>query len=170
LQRNKYDKKDCLEVGLAAEESFKEIALREGWSVQDSSRYQNMNDHVDVIISKPDEVLNVDVKGLRRRSRWDDEFELEWTWIEYHGVRQNDIGWLFGGKADLFAFEHINYFIIITRDNLQTLARTLVKSGSMAQKAADAKYRPYSRPGRHDIIAMIETQHIIDNAWAIWEK
>ena len=155
---------------MAAEESFKKVAAREGWDVQDSSRNQNINEHVDVIISQPGSQFNVDVKGLRRRSRWDDEFELEWTWIEYHGVRQNDIGWLFGGKADLFAFEHITYFIIITRENLQMLARTLVKSGSMTTKASDAKYRPYSRPGRHDIIAMIETQHIIDNSWAIWEK
>lgn len=170
MQRNKYDKKDCLELGILAEEAFKQIASARGWQVADSTRSQNMHQHIDCIIEKDDKVFNVDVKSLRRRTRWDDEFELEWTWVEFHGVRESDPGWLFGGNAHLFAFEQPDYFVIIAREDLQRLATTLVDTRRIARKAPDAKYAIYNRPGRFDIISMIETQHIVDNCWDIWER
>jgi hypothetical protein len=170
LQRNKYDKKDCLELGILAEDAFKKVASKRGWLVTESTRSQNMHQHIDCIIEKDGHAFNVDVKSLRRRTRWDDEFELEWTWVEFHGVRESDPGWLFGGNAQLFAFEQPAFFIIIDRENLQRLAVTLVDTRRIARNAPDAKYAVYNRPGRNDIISMIETQHIIDNCWDIWER
>lgn len=170
MQRNKYDKKDCLEIGLLAEDAFKKVAKREGWIVQDSTRSQNMHQHVDCIISRDDSEYNVDVKSLRRRTRWDDDFELDWTWVEFHGVRESDPGWLFGGNAQLFAFEQPLFFVIIERDKLQHLATTLVDMRRIARTAPEAKYAIYNRPGRNDIISMIETQHIIDNCWDVWQR
>lgn len=170
MQRNKYDKKDCLELGILAEDAFKKVASKRGWLVTESTRSQNMHQHIDCIIKKDGHAFNVDVKSLRRRTRWDDEFELEWTWVEFHGVRESDPGWLFGGNAQLFAFEQPAFFIIIDRENLQRLAVTLVDTRRIARNAPDAKYAVYNRPGRNDIISMIETQHIIDNCWDIWER
>lgn len=169
-QRNRYDKKDCLELGILAEEAFKVLATQRGWRVNESTKFQNINQHIDCIIEKDQDIYNVDVKSLRRRTRWDDQFELDWTWVELHGVREKDPGWLFGGSAQLYAFEQPTFFVIISREVLQMLTTKLVNTSKIARNASEAKYAIYNRPGRSDIISMIETQHIIDNSWDIWDR
>ena len=46
-KRNKYDKRDCLEIGQKAEGVSARIAARRGWKVTAVSNYANINDHME---------------------------------------------------------------------------------------------------------------------------
>ena len=51
-KRNKYDQRDCLEMGEKAEDVFARIAAQKGWKVTTASNYANINDHWDFLIQK----------------------------------------------------------------------------------------------------------------------
>ena len=169
-KRNVYDKKDCLEIGQKAEAVFAGIAAAKGWRVTAASNYANINDHWDLLIAKGAEKYRVDVKGMKRLSRGDSSVQDEWIWIELHGVREHDRGWLYDGKAELMAFEKKESFVIVRRGDLIKLVERLVDLNTTAYSARAARYRVYSRPGRPDRIAMIETEKLKPIEWDEWPK
>lgn len=171
-ERNQFDNRDSLELGNTAQEIFKNLAIKKGFEVIPSSERQDIDEHWDYLIIKnaTSEKINVDIKAMKRIGRWDEKAQEDWVWIEFHGVRPNDPGWLFGSKANLFAFERKDDFVIIKKDALQYLANSLVDKSKKVQKASEAKYRIYSRQGRNDLIAMIEMKYIERDCWEIWPK
>ena len=171
-ERNRYDGRDSLEIGDTAQEIFKCIAISRGFEVIRSTESQDIDEHWDYLIIKnaTGERFCVDIKGLKRISRWDELPQDNWVWIEFHGVRPADKGWLFGGRADLFAFERKGDFVIIAKDALQYLANSLVDKSRRVQNAGGAEYRIYSRQGRYDLISRIEMKHVVKNCWDIWQK
>ena len=169
-KRNKYDKRDCLEIGQRAEAVFARIAVQKGWKVTAASNYANINDHWDLLIQKGTEGYRVDVKGMKRLSRRDSNVQDEWIWIELHGVREHDRGWLYDGKAELMAFEKKGSFVIVKRDDLIKLVEQLVDLNTTIHSARAARYRVYSRPGRPDRITMIETEKLKSIEWDEWPK
>src|SRR5690349_14885685 len=94
--RNRYDKKDSLELGQNAENSFAQSAIRHGWRVEPAPADSNKHEHFDYIMSKDGRSLNVEVKSRKRMGRRDSEVQDEHVWIELHGVRKDDQGWLHG--------------------------------------------------------------------------
>lgn len=172
IERNQFDNRDSLELGNTAQDKFKILAQQRGWQVVDANQDQDINEHWDFLIIKKSngEEYRVDVKARKRISRWDNSQQDEWIWIEFHGVRENDLGWLYGGRADLFAFEMIDRFVIITKTNLQSIAENKVAKNERVNSAKDAKYKIYSRAGRPDVISLIEMKLIVASAWDIWEK
>jgi len=169
-KRNKYDKRDCLEIGQKAEAVFAGIAATTGWRVKAASNYTNINDHWDLLIERGAEKYRVDVKGMKRLSRRDPNVQDKWIWIELHGVREHDRGWLYDGKAELMAFEKKGSFVIVKRDDLIKLVEQVVDLNTTAYSARAARYKVYSRPGRPDRIAMIETEKLKSIEWDEWPK
>lgn len=171
-ERNQFDNRDSLELGNTAQETFKNIAIQRGWKVIRATGEQDISEHWDCTIIKDStgEKLHVDIKALKRLSRWDECVQEEWVWIEFHGVRPDDRGWLFGGNADLFAFERKDDFVIIKKDTLQYLVNSLIDKSKRVLKASEAKYKIYSRQGRPDLISMIEMKHVERECWEIWPK
>ena len=169
-KRNIHDKRDCLEIGQTAEAVFAGIAVERGWRVASASGYANINDHWDLLIEKGSGKYRVDVKGMKRLSRHDASIQDKWIWIELHGVREHDLGWLYGGKADLIAFEKKGAFVIARRDDLIKLVEQLVDMNTIVHSAKDARYKVYSRPGRPDRIAMIEMEKLKPIEWDEWPK
>jgi hypothetical protein len=169
-KRNKYDKRDCLEIGHKAEDVFATIAARKGWKVTIASNYANINDHWDVLIEKGAERYRVDVKGMKRLSRHDSNAQDEWMWIELHGVREHDRGWLYDGKAELVAFEKKRSFVVVRRDGLIKLVEQLVDLSTTVHSARAARYKVYSRPGRPDRITMVEMEKLASIRWDEWPK
>ena len=169
-KRNKYDKRGCLEIGQKAEGVFAGIAAKKGWRVAAASNYANINDHWDLLIEKGAAKYRVDVKGMKRLSRRDSDVQDEWIWIELHGVRERDRGWLYDGKAELMAFEKKGSFVIVKRDDLIELVEHLVDMNATVYTAKAARYKVYSRPGRPDRITMIETKKLAGISWDEWPK
>ncbi len=169
-RRNIYDYRDSLELGTSAEEKFKKIAKSKKWVIKLASRNEDKNEHWDCEIFKKTESYKVDVKAMKRVSRHDSETQDVWLWIELHGVRVDDRGWLYGDKADLIAFELCKSFIIVEREQLIRLVEELVDFDRKVYTSLEAKYKVYSRRGRPDRITLVEAKKLFGIKWAVWGK
>ena len=152
--RNRFDKKDSLELGEKAEARFVEIAHRSGWKVAASTKAENIDEHWDYQIKKGEEKYKVEVKSAKRVHRDDDKIQFEYTWVEIHGVRPKDTGWLFG-KADFIAFEKQNSFIFVKRLDLLAVVNKKVNLVAKVRDPKDALYKIYRRDGRKDKLTLL---------------
>jgi len=167
--RNRYDKKDSLELGQNAESLFAKSALKHGWLIEPASEDSNKNEHFDYIMSKDGRSLNVEVKSRKRMGRKDSAVQDEHVWIELHGVRKDDNGWLYG-KADLIAFELKNSFRIVRRADLLSLVKNLVDFNTRVEKPTEALYKLYSRSGRSDSLTIIRAEDLLKITSLEWTK
>ena len=167
--RNKFDKKDSLELGENAEHLFIILAVKQGWKISTSSKDENIDEHWDYLIEKEINAFKVEVKSRKRISRSDDGLQSDLTWIEIHGVRPNDTGWLFG-KADLIAFEKESSFIFIKRLDLLAVVNKKVNLVAKVKSAKDALYKIYTRDGRKDKLTLLPTSDIEEIKFMKWEK
>lgn len=169
-KRNRYDNKDSLEIGEKAEQLFTKIAIQKGWKVTTASSRSNIDEHWDLLLEKGDKKFTIDVKAMKRLRRQDSQVQDGWIWIELHGVRIQDPGWLLAGKADLLAFEKQNSFLIVKRTDLINLLPKLVDFNKTVNRACDAQYKIYSRTNRPDKITLIETEKLKDIQCVEWIK
>lgn len=166
-RRNKFDKKDSLELGQKAEGSFASLAQRQGWAVVEASRSGNIEDHYDYEISQGDRHYRVDVKSKKRVTRRSGGVQDDLVWVEFRTVRDTK-GWLFGG-ADLIAFESRDGFKIVERKALVKVINKLVKIHVKVDKPEDALYKVYTRPGRPDEITLIKASDLDPILWDEWK-
>ncbi|KXK16051.1 MAG: hypothetical protein UZ14_CFX002000087 [Chloroflexi bacterium OLB14] len=75
--RNRFDKKDSLEIGRRAEDAFARLAIQHGFKVTPSSEKGNIDDHYDYVIERDGKSHKVDVKSMKRKSRGDRELQDE---------------------------------------------------------------------------------------------
>ncbi len=169
-RRNQYDNRDCLERGDQAEELFLKLISSKGYSYKKSSKSEDINEHWDYLIEKDGKSWKVEVKAMKRIQRTDNDVQDEWIWIELHGVRPNERGWLYGSKADIIAFEMKDSFIIVRREHLIELVERIVDFDSQANFTREAKYKIYQRPGRPDKITLIESKHLRTIKHTEWKK
>ncbi len=167
-KRNKYDKKDSLELGQNAESRFVSLAQKNGWTIVEASKEGNIEDHYDYEISKDGLRFRVDVKSKKRVSRISENVQDDLIWIEFRTVRDTK-GWLFG-SADLIAFENQNGFKIVERKALVRVINKHVKIHIKVDKPEDALYKVYTRPGRPDEITMIKASDLDSILWDEWKK
>jgi hypothetical protein len=106
---------------------------------------------------------------MKRIKRSDEFVQDEWCWVELHGVRKNDKGWLYG-KAKVIAFETDKDFILVKRTDLIKLVNKYVNSDILVNSAEEAKYKVYQRRGRADKITLIETAKLKEIKHVIWSK
>ncbi len=170
MYKNKYDRRDSSEIGIKAQDKFTIVAQNLGWVVSIATFNQDVNEHWDVCITKENINLKIDVKSLRRISRWDENMQEEWVWVEFHSVRPSNLGWLYGSKSEAIAFERTKDFVVIDRLILIELCEKLVDMGSKVKTSAEARYKLYTRAGRCDLISMIEMKHVAEKAMFIWAK
>ncbi len=167
--RNRFDKKDSLELGQKAEDAFARLAIQQGWTVEPAPERGNMDEHYDYVISKEGQTFKVEVKSKKRVRRGDSGTQDELIWVELHGVREKDPGWLFG-KADLIAFELATSFRIVKRVDLVKVINSLLDFNAHVSRPEEALYKQYSRPGRHDSLTMIKVEDLRKNIWGEWKK
>jgi hypothetical protein len=167
--RNRFDNKDSLELGEKAEGLFVEVARQAGWLVFPSTKDENIDDHWDFRISKEAGDFKVEVKSAKRLHRNDSEVQFEYTWVEIHGVRPKDTGWLFG-KADLIAFEKESSFIFVKRLDLLAVVNKKVNLVAKVRDPKDALYKIYTRDGRKDKLTLVRTSDIEEIKFMEWKK
>jgi hypothetical protein len=125
-----------------------------------SSKEEDMLDHWDVQVN-----WKVDVKGLKRRNRWDKEPDESIHWVEIKNVN-GDNGWLYG-KADYFAFEMIDYWVIVSKESLQDF----IKKNTMKEYVDKPTVgKLYSRRGRKDVLTMVKSVDLMYIATTIKKK
>lgn len=121
-----------------------------------ADKNQDMNEHWDVCVK-------YDVKSIKRKDRGGDVDE-NYHWVEIKNVN-GDQGWLYG-KADYFAFEIEDYWIIVCPDRLKEL---------VSEKCSGTSYSPslhrfYTRNGRKDVITMVKSIDLLYIASEIIKK
>ncbi|MEW6084969.1 MAG: hypothetical protein AB1607_10270 [Chloroflexota bacterium] len=168
--RNRYDKKDSLELGQKAEDQFSRLAVRQGFKITASTGRGNIDEHFDYVIERDGKTFKVDVKSRKRVAREEKETQDQFLWIELHGVRKDDKGWLYAGHADLIAFELAKSFRIVDRLELIALVEKLVDFGAKVSSPKDALYKVYSRKSRPDLLTMIRSEDLLQLRHAEWMK
>jgi single-stranded-DNA-specific exonuclease len=152
MEKEKYrNSKDrdgsCQESGENAHSRFEEIAKQKGFDVSQSSKEEDIKDHIDCFILKDNKKASVDVKAMKKSKRNDKEVNAEWVWIEYVNV-MGDKGWLYG-KADIIAFEQPEGFIVANRNQLKDLCEEkvpfIIESENLALSPQTAQYKLYKR-------------------------
>ena len=143
-----------LKEGVKGEDAFVLAAKQEHFIVRKSSVKQNIFDHIDFFIRQDRFEFSVDVKARKRINRKDKNFTDESVWIEFKGIKGHK-GWLYG-KADYIAFERLNDFILIKREELLEFCEENVDLKSKVEFADQALYKGYERRGKKDLIARIK--------------
>jgi hypothetical protein len=167
--RNRFDKRDSLELGEQAENLFMLLAIKRGWKVSASSQDQNINEHWDCLIEQGYTAFKVEVKSKKRITRGDKGTQQELTWIELHGVRPKDTGWLFG-RADLIAFEKQNSFLLVKKADLLAMVNKKVDLVAKVSEPKDAVYKIYRREGRKDKLTLLPMKDINEIKFDEWKK
>lgn len=118
-----------------------------------STKEKDINEHWDVEIK-----IKIDVKSLKRINRDDYDTNENYHFVEIKNVNGDD-GWVYG-KADYFAFELNDYWVIVEKLSLQNFIKDNV-SNTYVNSPDEALYCLYQRTGRKDIITLIKTIDLI---------
>lgn len=165
IEKNRFDYTgENLKRGLRAEEKFKQLALSKGFKVKPANRQQDIDEHWDFKLIKGEKSIKVEVKAMKKIKRTDSSPQDKYTWIEIHGVKENDKGWLFQGKSDYIAFETKQSFILVSRNKLieyikPRFSNIFVENSEDAlKKDKEGKYLRYRRKNRNDELILIEVE------------
>lgn len=164
-KKNQFDRDGkCLKSGNDAVVKFKRIAKKTGLQFRDSSFNDDVNKHIDIWVDNK----SYDIKSAKKRNRSDKQKDYDSIWIELHGVRPNDGGWLYDGNADFIAFETRGGFIIFDRlkllkyvDGVQKKIR--LKDGVHSSSTSKKLNRIYSRRDRPDEIICFALEELKEN-------
>ena len=122
-----------------SEEKFAKNLTNPVWA----NSYQNMKEHWDV-------------KGMKKKNRWDNNFQDDIAWVEGTNVR-GEPGWV-KGKADYIVFERNNYWLVVNRQEL--LNHVINKLKEKGYQKGKGVYQVYQREGRLDKITMVPYEDI----------
>jgi hypothetical protein len=90
----------------------------------------------------------IDVKAKKRINRSDSKEQDELVWVEFLNVQGRD-GWL-KSAVDIIAFERSNDFLLVKRNYLLGLAKSICNLKDRVKNSRDALYKGYQREGRKD--------------------
>lgn len=153
----KYDITDFLKEGKEKEVMFAD--LFSSYSLSDKNT--DIIEHYDLTIGN----TRIDVKGLKKVNRWDNEVNENIHWIEIKGITGH-LGWLYG-EADYFAFETFDYWILVSKIKLQKLIKTRTIKKWVKEKEL---YKLYQRPNKQDVITLVKTIDLCSIAESIINK
>ena len=145
--RERY-KKEEIDFASAVEHTTK-VPIKIVHATENEDKYE----HWDIKIVYNNAEVKFDVKAMKRKNRADSQPDPEIQWIELKGITGHD-GWV-NGKADYIAFEQLNDWIIVRRDSLTTLIKTLCIDDEI--HTTKEMYVRYQRSGRKDEIVLIKT-------------
>lgn len=128
----------------------------------ESTKEEDIHGHIDLKI-----FASVDVKGMKKISREDKSATEQFHWLEIKNV-QGKPGWLYG-DADFFAFETLDYWIVVDKVDLQQLIKKKVVK-ELVFETKKALYKLYRRAGRQDVITLVKTLDLMKIAIKTFEK
>ena len=142
---------------------FKEIFLNNSSNleVRMPTKIQDMTEHWDIEFYNPVKSIKIDVKGLKYKKRNDgNPLDIEF-WVELVG-NTGHLGWVYG-KADYIAFEAINEWLIVDREELSKLAEKLCKNGKLVYNVYEARNNMYQRKnwGRIDQTTIVYKKELL---------
>lgn len=130
-------------------------------TVTEANREEDMFEHWDIKLE-----TKIDVKALRKTKRGDKTTDENIHWVELKNVNGN-LGWLYG-QAHCFAFELIDYWVIVDKIKLQEFIKDKCKDKIKTE--TPALYKLYTRRGRSDVITLVKTIDLLYIASKIIKK
>jgi len=118
-----------------------------------SSEIEDMLDHIDVKIGN----ITVDVKGIKRVNMKDAEADPKIHWVEFQNVNGHK-GWMYG-KADYIAFELVEEFLLIKREDLYNFCKEKIVDRKI--KSTKGFYTLYRRKGCLDVLSLVLTEDLL---------
>jgi len=132
-------------------EAYRNLARKE-LDVVYPTQKQDMVEHWDVQINGK----KIDVKGAKRKSRKELEFDDKIHWVELWNVN-GDPGWLYG-EADYFAFQWRDNFILVKSEDLQGYIKGLNINCITNEPKLGCFY---SRAGRRDLLLLMSSENLV---------
>jgi len=144
--------------GVEVENNFIELAEKENYFCQKSTKKQDIEEHWDVQLIKNGKATYVDVKGQKKVN------EDGFTWIELQNVN-GDIGWLYGSKLNAIVFEREDRFDFVDVHKLRELMEIKIENKNelifvKPENISEMKYKRYMRSGRKDIVILTPIKDI----------
>lgn len=144
-------------TGKLTEESFAKLFDK----TINATKDQDIHEHWDLKIE-----TKIDVKGMKRQDRFDDNASEIFHWVELKNVL-GKLSWLYG-DADYFAFETENYWIIVEKKSLQNFIEEKCKGKEVGKKKDP--YELYQRDGRKDVVVKVKTIDLMYIATKVIKK
>lgn len=92
----------------------------------------------------------IDVKGLKKITRSNDETNEHIHWLEIKGITSKP-GWCYG-DANFFVFELKSYWIVVSKEDIQKFIKdNVIKEFTEKPNL----YKLYRRQGRLDVLTMV---------------
>ncbi len=134
----------------------RQLETQVGGMIRVATQAEDIYDHVDFWWTKPDgAIVGVDVKGMKKRSRYDDRPDNDITWLEFRNVH-GEAGWLYG-KATYLAFRRIGLTVFVDRLRLVGYAEDMIRGKQVVDRRPVVCGIPYTRSrwGRNDVTVMV---------------
>lgn len=141
--------KKSLSTGIKGEELFKNAMIKNKIPFKLSSSDQNIREHIDIFMDGK----GVDVKGLKKSHR--EGFLV----IEFKNVQGKAGSCSDDSKAELIAFQMINYFIVLRKEEILDYCRANV-SNEYVDSFSKAYKKLYTRNGRKDLMTKLHIEDV----------
>lgn len=149
MKNKTFDISSFLIEGKKAENAF----TAEFSKAVEATKSQNIMEHWDFLLS-----ARIDIKGMKKTSR-SGALDENIHWLEILGISGKN-GWAYSKETDYFAFEMIDYFILVKKEELHRFIKEKV-SKDYVDNSTDALYKLYRRKGRKDTITLVKTVDLI---------
>ncbi len=150
--------------GLFVQDQFRDTLEAHGYPTVGALLKEDMFHHIDLWATINGTRYGVDVKRMKRLSRRGEQ-QNKYTCLELHGAHPNNQGWLYGGRADLIAFEQEQSYLLVWRERLIDVVEFRV-SLERVGNSSQAIYKTYSRRD-NERITWIETS-LLRNDWVLF--
>ena len=154
---NNFYKDGCIAENVFASDLMKS----EGGCVCPSSQMDDINNHIDLFWSDGKKKCSFDVKGARKKSRYDNEVSYDTTWLELKNV--NGLEGSLLGKQDYIAFELKDQWAIVRRKQLLDATLKKLEDKTIYTTNPNEDFKLYQRSGRQDLIVRVPYEFIKSN-------
>ena len=141
-----------------------DLISEDGGEIIPSTEYDDTQRHIDLFwkYSEEKRPVGFDVKGARKRSRYDTTVNYNSTWLELQNVNGQP-GSMYG-DADYIVFEGENTWFITNRTNLLNKLLSEISDNTIYTDNPKCYFKKYQRAkwGRKDIIVEVPITFIED--------
>ena len=134
-------KKPFLSKGKIVEKEFSKLFNDPKFSTSTEDQLE----HWDIKIE-----TKIDVKGLKKINRSNDEVNEHIHWLEIKGIIGKN-GWCYG-DAEYFCFELKSYWVVVAKEDIQNFIKDNVIKEYTEKPTL---YKLYQRQGRKDVLTMV---------------
>lgn len=141
-----------------------DLVSENGGEIVPATEYDDKQRHIDLFWKYSDDkrIVGFDVKGARKRSRYDSEVNYDSTWLELQTVTGKP-GSLYG-EADYLAFEGKTDWMVTNRKQLLQKLLSKIVDNTVYTDNPKCYFKKYQRAkwGRNDIIVEVPVSFLED--------